>query len=293
MIFDIRHTTRYRYSATVSVCHNEAHLRPRPTSTQQCLASELTVDPAPATIFERTDYFGNPALYFAVQNPHSVLTVTATSSVALQPPAPVDFMASCPWEQLPSRLQSDPTPAGIDARELTFDSPLVPLREELAEFARPSFQTGRPLLDAVHDLSQRLHREFAYDPNFTTVATPLLDVLAQRRGVCQDFAHLAIGCVRSMGLPARYVSGYVESVPVPGEARRPGADASHAWFAVFDPSVGWVDFDPTNDRIVGEQHATLAWGRDYSDVTPLKGVAFGGGMHTLEVLVDVVTRCDA
>jgi len=292
MIFDIRHTTRYRYSAAVTVCHNEAHLRPRPTSTQRCLANELTVDPAPVTIFERTDYFGNPAIYFAVQNPHSVLTVTAASSVALQSPAPADFLASCPWDQLPSRLRSDASAASIEAREFAFDSPLVPLGEELAEFARPSFQPERPLLDAVHDLSKRLHREFVYDPNFTTVATPLLDVLAQRRGVCQDFAHLAIGCVRSMGLPARYVSGYVESVPVPGQPRRPDADASHAWFAVFDPSVGWVDFDPTNDRIVGEQHATLAWGRDYSDVTPLKGVAFGGGMHTLEVMVDVVTRSD-
>ena len=292
MIFDIRHTTRYRYSAAVSVCHNEAHLRPRQTSTQQCLANTLTIEPAPATIFERSDYFGNPVSYFAVQHPHSILTVTAASSVALQPPPPADFLASCPWDELPARLRSDVTAATIDAREFVLDSPLVPLSEELAEFARPSFAPGRPLLEAVHDLSQRLHREFAYDPNFTTVATPLLDVLAQRRGVCQDFAHLAIGCVRSLGLPARYVSGYVESMPVPGQPRRLGADASHAWFAVFDPSVGWVEFDPTNDRVVGEQHATLALGRDYSDVTPLKGVAFGGGMHTLEVMVDVVARSD-
>ena len=293
MIFEIRHTTRYCYSAAVSICHNEAHLRPRQTSVQECLAHALTVEPAPATAFERSDYFGNPVTYFAVQNPHSMLTVTATCTVALQPPAPVDFLASCPWDQLPDRLRSDATAPTIDAREFTLESPLVQPSEELAAFARPSFEPGRPLLAAVHDLSQRIHHEFAYDPTFTTVATPLLDVLAQRRGVCQDFAHLAIGCVRSMGLPARYVSGYMESVPIPGQPRRPGADASHAWFAVFDPSAGWVDFDPTNDRVVGEQHATLAWGRDYSDVTPLKGVAFGGGTHTLEVMVDVLARRDA
>jgi len=288
MRFQIVHETRYQYSQAVALCHNEAHLRPRACATQVCESSEVVVDPLPQFLDERSDYFGNPVLYFAVQEPHEVLTVTATSQVRLVPAAPPpDPAATLPWDTVAARLAADSSAAGLEARELVLESPMVPLSPDLATLAAPSFAPGRPLLDAVHELNRRLHREFVYDPHFTTIATPVAEVLAQRRGVCQDFAHVAIGCLRALGLPARYVSGYIESLPPPGAPRLRGADASHAWFAVYVPEIGWVDFDPTNDQVVGPHHVTTAWGRDYSDVTPLKGVVFGGGFHTLDVAVDM------
>jgi transglutaminase-like putative cysteine protease len=287
MRYRVVHTTRYRYSQPVTLCHNEAHLRPRSFGRQRCIASHVSVTPAAALIHERTDFFGNAVTYFAVQEPHDTLIVTATSSVELTPAPPRAVDASLPWDTMTLRLAHNLTPALIEARHFVLDSPMVLTSAALAAFAYSSFSAGQPLLEAVYDLSQRIHREFVYDPGFSTVATPLSEVLTLRRGVCQDFAHLAIGCLRSLGLPARYVSGYLQSVAPPGQPRLIGADTSHAWFAVFDPDVGWVDFDPTNDQNVSDQHITTAWGRDYSDVTPLKGVVFGGGAHTLEVAVDM------
>jgi len=287
MTYRVVHTTRYRYSQPVTLCHNEAHLRPRSFGRQRCVDSRLSIEPAPAQRHERTDCFGNPVTYFAVQEPHDTLVVTATSTVELAPATPPDFDASQPWDTLAQRLARSISPGVLEARHLVLDSPMVISSPDLAAFAQRSLGAGRPLLAAVHDLSQQIHREFVYDPHFSTIATPLSEVLTLRRGVCQDFAHLAIGCLRSLGVPARYVSGYLQSVPPPGQPRLVGADTSHAWFAAFDPDTGWVAFDPTNDQIVGEQHVTTAWGRDYSDVTPLKGVIFGGGAHTLEVAVDM------
>jgi len=288
MRYRVVHTTSYRYSQPVTLCHNEAHLRPRSFGRQRCVESRLAVEPAPALMHERTDFFGNPVTYFAVQQPHDTLIVTASSIVELTTAAqPPNLAGSLPWDTMTLQLGQSLSPQAIEARDLVLDSPMVVTSPDLADFAQPSFSTGRPLLDAVHDLSQRIHREFIYDPHFSTIATPLSDVLTLRRGVCQDFAHLAIGCLRSFGLPARYVSGYLQSLPPPGQPRLVGADTSHAWFAVFDPNTGWVDFDPTNDQLVIDQHVTTAWGRDYSDVTPLKGVVFGGGAHTLEVAVDM------
>jgi len=165
---------------------------------------------------------------------------------------------------------------------------MVVANKELADYAQASFLPNRPLVDVVRDLMQRIFTDFVYDPTFTTIATPLSEVLAHRRGVCQDFAHLAIGCLRAYGIAARYISGYVETLPEPGKPRLIGADASHAWFAVYIPSAGWLEFDPTNNKMPHDQHITLAWGRDYADVTPLKGIAFGGGQHTLSVSVDVL-----
>jgi len=288
MKYRIVHTTRYRYSQPVTLCHNEAHLRPRSFDRQRCTDSRLAVEPPPALVHERTDFFGNSVIYFAVQEAHDLLTVTATSHVDLCAPTAVSALeASPPWDALAAQLRYDASPAAIETRQLALDSPMVASGSDLAAFALPSFGPGRPLLAAVYDLNQRIHREFTYDPHFSTIATPLSEVLTLRRGVCQDFAHLAIGCLRSLGLPARYVSGYLQSMPPPGQPRLRGADTSHAWFAAFDPHTGWVDFDPTNDQIVTDQHVTTAWGRDYSDVTPLKGVVFGGGAHTLEVAVDM------
>jgi len=291
--FRVIHRTRYAYALPVDLCHNEAHVKPRGTPLQRCLASRLTIEPLPAAVHDRVDYFGNPVSYFAVQLPARELTVVSTSEVEVTsldleagevPPSP-------PWEEVLAGFLAGERELPLEAREMTLSSPMVEPSAALAEFAAPSFPAGRPLFEAVADLSRRIHRDFTYDQEFSTIATPIAEVLERRRGVCQDFAHVAIGCLRALGLPARYVSGYIETVRRADQPKLVGADASHAWFATFSPGHGWLDFDPTNDQIPPRQHITTAWGRDYSDVTPLKGVLFGGGEHTLEVAVDV-TRID-
>jgi transglutaminase-like putative cysteine protease len=289
MKYSIRHETRYVYSQPVTLCHNEARLQPRATPRQICTHSEIVTTPAPARRSERADIFGNRVLYFAIQEPHAELVVMATSEVEItQLPLAYDPSQSPPWEQSLEQLHGNVAAEDREARQFALDSPCVACSPELRQYAMPSFAPGRPVLEAVHDLSSRIHREFTFDPQSTTVTTPLSEVFANRGGVCQDFAHLAIACVRSFGLPARYLSGYLETQPPPGQPRLAGADASHAWFAVYVSGVGWVEFDPTNDQVPAERHVTTAWGRDFSDVTPLKGVIFGGGTHTLDVGVDMV-----
>ena len=288
MRYRIAHRTEYAYGKTASLCHNEARLLPRDLPHQRCLGSEVAIEPVPAAYREREDFFGNRVSYFAIQQPHDRLTVTVTSEVRVEAnPAQLDFSSDLPWERVRERLRAGTDPAALEARTYVLDSPLVTAGAELADYAAPSFPPGRPLLAAVHDLMQRIHGEFTYDPDFTTVATPLAKVLAHRRGVCQDFAQLAIGCLRTMGLAARYDSGYIETDPPPGGARLTGADASHAWFSVYMPDGDWRGFDPTNNQVPMERHILTAWGRDFSDVTPLKGVIFGGGKHRLKVAVDV------
>jgi len=286
--YRVTHTTRYAYEGPVSLCHTEARLFPRELPRQRVARAEVRVDPPPTSYAEGTDYFGNRVSRFSIEEPHTSLQVTAVSEVSVLPRAVGDEPgASLPWEEAAAPRLAWTGPEGLDARPLALGSPLIAPGPELEAYARPSFAAGRHLLDAVADLMGRIHRDFAYDPHFTTVATPLAEVLQHRRGVCQDFAHLAIGCLRSLGLPARYVSGYLETVPPPGRPRLVGADASHAWFAVHVPGAGWADFDPTNDQRPSDQHITVAWGRDYGDVNPLKGVVLGGGEHALEVSVDV------
>jgi transglutaminase-like putative cysteine protease len=287
MMYRIVHRTNYRYSAPVSRCRNEAHLRPRDTDRQHCLTSDLVVTPTPTSWSERTDFFGNPVASFAVDGPFDELTVTATSSVSVSGREPLPVIGPA-WEQARDALATDLSPDMLDARQFCFESPLVPSSAPVREYAAPSFVPGRPLAEAVSELTERIFVDFLYDPGFTTVTTPLDEVLRFRRGVCQDFAHLAIGCVRSVGLAARYVSGYLETAPPAGEERLIGADASHAWPSVYVPGWGWLDVDPTNDQLVGSTYVTTAWGRDYSDVSPLKGIVFGGGeSHLLDVSVDV------
>ncbi len=286
--YRITHTTSYRYSGTVSLCHSEAHLVPRRAGSQQLLTADLATQPAPAVRCDREDFFGNPTTYFSVEVPHDALEVTATSEVSvISNGAGVDLTDGPSWEEARGALALGSGQDLREARQFVLESPFVGRMPELASYAQSSFTTRRPLLDAVRDLMGRIHREFAYDPGFSTIATPVEKVLAHRRGVCQDFAHLAIGCLRSLGLAARYVSGYLETLPPPGRPRLQGADASHAWLSAFVPDVGWVDLDPTNDQAPGERYVTLAWGRDYGDVTPLKGVLLGGGDHELTVRVDV------
>lgn len=294
MNYRITHSTVYHYSQAVGLCQNEARLRPREFWRQHCLASEFQVIPTATDFFERADYFGNQVTYFAVQKMHTQLEVTVTSDVAVYPRTePEDDKQQLAWEAVRDQLQGyGETPKlsrdVLEARYYVLDSPMAATSSLLADYAGLSFQSERPLLEAVRDLMQRIYHDFTYDPSFTTIATPLSEVMEHRRGVCQDFAHLAIACLRAYGLAARYVSGYVETAPQPGMPRLVGADASHAWFSVYMPGIGWVDFDPTNNKLPFDQHITLAWGRDFADVTPLKGIAFGGGQHSLSVSVDVM-----
>ena len=291
MKYLITHRTIYHYSSDVALCHNEARLLPRETSWQQCHPSRLAIRPRPALSVERRDFFGNRVLYFVIQDIHQQLEVAVTTEVRVLGARPLaESGSSLPWEQARAALRETPAPEMIEARQFVLDSPFVAAAPTFREYAAPSFPPGRPLLEAMADLNRRIHEEFTYDPHFTTVATPLNQVLRERRGVCQDFAHLAIACLRALGLAARYVSGYLETLPPPGQPRLVGADASHAWLAMYVPGAGWAEFDPTNDCIPGEKHITLAWGRDYGDVAPLNGVMTGGGSHTLDVSVDVAPQ---
>jgi transglutaminase-like putative cysteine protease len=287
--FRVVHETRYAYGAPVSLGHHLAHLTPRDTDRQTCRASVLVVDPTPGVRRERVDFFGNRVAYFAVETLHERLTVRAESEVEVldRPPALATGGEARPWEAVRATLWEREDFETLTCRQFAFESPLVPLDDPVRDYAAASFGPGRDVVGAVQDLMGRIHRDFTYDPGFTTVSTPLSQVLAHRRGVCQDLAHLAIACVRAQGLAVRYVSGYLETAPAPGQARLTGADASHAWFSVYVPDAGWLDFDPTNNQVPLDRHITLAWGRDYADVAPLKGVLYGGGAHALAVAVTV------
>lgn len=291
MRYQVTHTTRYRYDEPVSTCHNVGRLRLRQTPQQRCNSSQLVVDPVPAVNHGWQDLYGNNLDFFSIQQPHSELTVTARSEVeVVSPGSLLNGAFPMPWEQVRDYLRdhSGDEPA-LEARQFVLESDFIEFSGEAGEYSAASFAAGRPLLGAVEDLMRRIHRDFTYDPDFSDIATPLQEVLAHRKGVCQDFAHLAIACLRMQGLAARYVSGYLETIPPAGQQRLTGSDASHAWFSVFVPYQGWVDFDPTNDQIPVDQHITAAWGRDYADAAPLKGVLFGGGSkHQLEVAVDVI-----
>jgi transglutaminase-like putative cysteine protease len=277
MKYRVVHRTEYVYGITVSQCHNLAHLRPRNLPTQQCQGFRLQIDPLPMDHAEHEDFFGNTISYFSITQPHQKLTVTATSEIQLETGnSQLALDKDMPWDKVRLRLTEPLTDADRENLQFVLDSPLAATSPALAEYAAVSFPPARPLLEAVHELMQRVHHEFTYDPGFSTVSTPLAEVLSSRRGVCQDFAHLAIASLRSLGLAARYVSGYIETLPPPGQSKQPGTDESHAWFSVYLPDVGWHDFDPTNNKIPLDQHVTTAWGRDYADVTPLKGVIFGG-----------------
>lgn len=289
MIYRVSHRTRYCYQRPVSQCHNRAHLLPRDTPRQRCLDTRIEVQPVPASAAERRDYFGNRMYLFAVESSHQELEVRVISRVEVDErgdePA-LEFGVTC--AEARRQLQEEALEEHLLAREFLLGSPMIRIADRLRDYAAPSFEGARPLLSAVRELTGRIFRDFAYDRNVTTVATPIEEVFDSRRGVCQDFAHLAIGCLRSLGFPARYLSGYVETMPAPGSARLVGADASHAWFSVYAPGEGWVDFDPTNDNMPSARHITTAWGRDYSDVTPLRGVIFDGGdAPEMTVAVDV------
>lgn len=293
MKYRVIHETRYLYSEPVSLCHTVAHLAPRTLPHQKVERTQLAIDPAPSGYAEHTDIFGNTVSYFALQHPHDRLVVTAASIVDVKTPAGAAGDASTPtWEQVRKNLKDFHTRGFPDFQLFMLPSPHVGLSSELAAYAAVSFRPGRPAGEALRDLMERIHREFSFVPGYTTVSTPLHEVLRHRKGVCQDFAHLAIGCVRSVGLAARYVSGYIETLPPPGKEKLRGADVSHAWFAAYLPGRGWLEYDPTNNIVPGDRHVTVAYGRDYSDVVPVKGVIFSSGSQQLQVSVDM-ERMDA
>jgi transglutaminase-like putative cysteine protease len=288
MMYRVKHVTTYRYGDPVLLAHHQAHLVPRQTLHQTCLRAQLRVTPNPSEIDESgVDYYGNPTAFFGHRDPHSMLTVQVNSKVevrARELPA-----ADCgePWQGVHDPLARLSGETLVEVADFCFDSPFVALSAEIRAYAERSFVAGRPMIGCLRSLNSRIRNEFAYDPEATTLATPLSQVLAQKRGVCQDFAHLFIACARAMGLPARYVSGYLLTRPPPGKQKLRGSDASHAWVSVFVPEFGWVDFDPTNDCLPNLEHVVLGWGRDYDDVSPLRGVVLGGGEHRLKVGVDV------
>ncbi|MEO5822358.1 MAG: transglutaminase family protein [Vicinamibacteraceae bacterium] len=285
MIYDITHVTAVDYEERVSVSHHLARLKPRPSSHQVPLTHSWAFDPAPAVLRQHEDIFGNPVAFFAMQGPHRRLSVTSRAAVDVAAPPPLPPRSPA-WETVRDGVDALP----IDVYDFIVDSPLVAGGPAYAAYAAESFSKGRAIVDGLVDLTHRLHRDLTFAPGATTVATPVAEVFRLRRGVCQDFAHLQIACLRSLGLPARYVSGYLETSPRPDEPRLVGVDASHAWIALYVPGTGWIDADPTNDRVPVDRHITLAWGRDYADVSPIRGVILGGGEQRTRVAVDIVRR---
>jgi transglutaminase-like putative cysteine protease len=283
----VSHTTQYRYSEPVTLCHNEAHLFPRSLATQRCVDAGIEIFPKPKVYHERKDFFGNRVAYFSVEQSHTQLEVTARSEVELSPLPPPALEDTPLWEDVRTRLRQEVSRNSLEARQFMLDSAFIDTHVAFAQYANHSFTPGRPFLSAVQDLMRRIFTEFTYDSDSTTVATPVHEVFAHKRGVCQDFAHFAIACLRSLGFAARYVSGYLETRPPQGQVQLVGAAASHAWVSVYCPELGWIDFDPTNNLLPSGHHIVVAWGRDYSDVTPLKGTILGSVQHELQVAVDV------
>ena len=289
MKFEVQHRTTYRYGEPVTLGHNEVHLTPRDFRRQRCLSSRVIVMPEPAVTRSRIDYFGNPATFFTLEEEHRELSITAISDVEILPGSLPDPAGTPPWESVRAALVRPIDADHLAASQFTFDSPSLTRHDRLGEYAATSFTPGRPILAAALDLTDRVYRDFKYDTKATCVSTPTLEVFENRRGVCQDFAHLQIACLRSLGLAARYVSGYLLTDPRPGQPRLVGADASHAWLSVYCGAADWIDLDPTNNQIPTTRHVTVAWGRDYSDVCPINGVVLGGGHHAMSVAVDVVS----
>lgn len=287
MIYKIVHRTTYKYKYPVSVANHVACLKPRSLLHQELAQNELRIQPPPAIRTERVDYFGNLLCFFSVQEPHKELVVEARSEVVMQGNATPWPKNAIPWEEAARSLPDDHSPAGLEAYQFGFESPRIRMRPEFASYALESFTPERPMPEALLDLTARIHKDFRFDAKVTNVRTPTEEVFRKRRGVCQDFAHLQIACLRSLNLAARYVSGYLRTYPPPGRPRLVGADASHAWVSAYCPGIGWLDMDPTNNVVPSNGHVTLAWGRDYSDVSPLRGLILGGGAHSLKVAVDM------
>lgn len=292
MIFSVIHKTTYTYTNNVTYCHNLANLKPKSFNGQEILEYELNIEPKPTVIHNNIDFFGNEVTHFSIEKQHKKLVVTTKSTVKRTYESQQNAVISDACKKITvaealSKLKNV-TPEIIDAKQFILDSSFIKnISDEIKKYATVSFQKERSVFEATNELMQRIFKEFKFDVSFSTVATPIDEVLKAKKGVCQDFAQVAIACLRSVGLPARYVSGYIETFPPPGKEKLFGTDASHAWFSVFIPDFGWIDFDPTNNQIPKNQHIIVAYGRDYYDVPPLKGIIYGSGKSTLEVAVDI------
>ncbi|WP_066224719.1 transglutaminase family protein [Formosa haliotis] len=292
MKFKVSHTTRYDYESGVSFCHNIATLKPKNMPGQTLIDYELEINPTPTEITERLDFFGNTITRFSIQKQHNKLEVKAKSIIERDYTEQPNIETSekgktITLEEALLELKTN-NPEYIDVKQFVLESIFIAkLTPDIKAYAEQSFKPKRPVFEAAFELMQRIFKEFKFDSEFSTIATPIHEVIKEKKGVCQDFAQIAIACVRSIGLPARYVSGYIETIPPPGKEKLVGTDASHAWFSVFIPSFGWVDFDPTNNQIPKNQHITVSWGRDYYDVPPLKGVVYSTGKNKMTVAVDI------
>ncbi len=288
MIYDVSHRTVYRYSTPVVQSQHVVHMSPRRVAHQEVRGHTLLIDPPPTIRTEREDYYGNRVVMFDIEQEHKELVVHAKSTIAVTPPREIALEESAPWDDL-ARIIAQPR-GGLDLDVIGYAcaSKHTPTSPEIAAYARGSFEPGRPVLQAAWDLILRIYGDFAFDTTATDVSTPVAQVLRQRRGVCQDFSHLALACLRAMHLSARYVSGYILTSPPPGLPKLAGADASHAWISVWAPEFGWVDFDPTNGLMPRDEHIAIAYGRDYDDVSPISGILLGGSEHSVSVGVDVL-----
>lgn len=292
MIFSIIHKTIYKYDNNVTYCHNLAILKPKVFSGQNVLEYNLDITPTPTVIKDNIDFFGNVVTHFSIEKQHKDLIVTAVSKVDRSYKLQHNNFTSeaCKSITLAEALVklNSLEPEIIDAKQFLLDSVLIKnISSTIHDYAKVSFKKDRSVFEAANDLMKRIFTEFKFDSTFSTIATPIQEVMEAKKGVCQDFAQVAIACVRSMGLPARYVSGYIETLPPPGKEKLVGTDASHAWFSVFIPGFGWVDFDPTNNQIPKDQHIVISYGRDYYDVPPLKGIIYGSGKSIMQVSVDI------
>jgi transglutaminase-like putative cysteine protease len=288
MIFDVSHKTLYQYSLPVAQSQHVTHMTPRTTPLQIVRHHSMLVEPAPALRAESIDAFGNGMVILDVEVPHKELIVHARSSIEVKRPTAIDAAAGISWDLLDNAIRTANGDLDLETIQHRCASRFTPTSPAIADYAALSFVPGRPVLAAALDLTRRMFRDFTFDAAATDISTPIEHVLRLRRGVCQDFAHLALACLRSKRVPARYVSGYILTRPAPGQVKLQGADASHAWISVWSPEHGWRDFDPTNGIAVADEHITIAYGADYHDVAPITGVLLGGGEHTVSVAVDVI-----
>ena len=285
MKYTISHKTTYEYNEPVGVCHNIARLIPRNSKTQVCNSSSVTIFPRPDVINNYEDFFGNKVMYFSIDKEHDSLEVHVTSVIEKKSLA-VEKISTATISGIENELEFNDA-GSTEVRQYIFPTSMTMWNKNIQDYALRSFETGRPVYDATKELMTRIFTDFEFKSGATSVATPVALVMDERKGVCQDFAHIAISGLRSVGLPVRYVSGYIETISPKGKEKLVGADASHAWFSVYITGMGWVDFDPTNNVIAGDQHITIGWGRDYADIAPLKGIILSSGTHELKVEVDV------
>jgi transglutaminase-like putative cysteine protease len=286
--FKVIHKTKYSYDDFVAYCHNMAHMYPLTTTHQDCYRTHVTVNPKPVVSSFRRDYFGNQVFLFSVEDPHRFLEVVVESTVRTHQSFDFDLSKSTPWDFIYNMIHESTLESDLQAIEFIQPSPYISSKLNYFDFANNIFTYNKPVFVGVMELTRYIFENFQYDPKATNINTPLEQVLFQKKGVCQDFSHLMIAALRSLNIPCRYVSGYLETFPPPGTAKLQGSDATHAWVSVYCPTLGWLDFDPTNGKLISEEYIITAIGRDYSDVSPLKGILFGGGKHKLKVEVDVI-----